>query len=176
MSSKNTGADLERWGVRTIASSLCLLGEIPVPGRMLTRSSFSAVETLRLKGYFHEEFLKGLGRGIYVPPATLRVHQVVRCACTKHILREIPRELALISPAHFLGYISYARGVYKLFTRLPIRNIRMEAISFSVGRVHKSVLIMRALCTANGMFEISVEGVSSSRVWAPGTHIISRCL
>ncbi len=168
------GTDLEQHGMDRISSPLCFLEDVPIPERTFTADFGAGALQLRLKGYFYEEFFCRDKIGVCTPPIILRADQVIRYSSNEQILPEIPIELALVNPAHFFGYLLYVREVSKIFTQLPMKSVRLEVISFAIGHVHKSLLIMRAWCTANGIFEISVESASSFRGWAPGTHVISR--
>lgn len=164
------GNNLERWGVETPVLSLALIKEVCVSGIFLNRNSFRSTKEIqiRLKGCFQKEFLYNLGGGAYVPPTTLRVHQIIRRADNRVVLREMSPELAVISPAHFLGYIQM---LAELFVCIPYG--KFDIIAFSIGSVRRTVLIMRARFVEGG-FDVFVEDVYRFNEWAPGTQIISR--
>ncbi len=175
MTDKNS-TDLMHLDIATPASSLCLIGDVYVPGMVFNRGSFKSTERvlLELKGYFQEEFLCGLGRGVYIPSAILRAYQVVKRSDNKRVLKNISPRFAVVSPVHFLGYITYTQRLAEFFACIPIYGV-LEVIAFTISTTSRRVLLMRAIFSS-GTWNICVEDVHAQREWAPGTQVISRSL
>ncbi|HEC93965.1 MAG TPA: hypothetical protein ENI56_01155 [Candidatus Kaiserbacteria bacterium] len=165
------GNNLERWGVKTPIPPLWFIGKVCVSGIFLNRNSFRSTKEIpiRLMGYFQEEFLYNLGNGIYIPPTILRTYQVITCIDNREILKRVSTRLAVISPAHFLGYV---RVLAKISTRIPYG--KFNIIAFASGSIHHTTL-MRAEF-ANGVFAVFVEDAYRLNKWVPGTQVISRSI
>ena len=173
---REEGTPAEKFKRRHTQTLLCLLGDVHVPGMFLDGDTFHITRgvTLKLKGYFSEAFLEGLGMGLYVPPARIRAHQLTRAADIRQVLQILPPGRVLLNLAHFRGYIPYFGKFARSFEhiQLPTRGKEIHLLAFA-KRENGSTIYLLKMTYICGEINITTNGVQPSQRWPAGTHIIS---